>query len=322
MIVLKTKIPILLFLLLTALTGSSKAQNSQEEKDDTPIKVNTVLLNVPVIVSDKDGRNIAGLKKEDFSVYQNGEKQTIEFFADTEAPMNVAIVIDTSSSTKNVIGNITGAARNFIELFDSEDKGMIVSFDYDVRILSKLTSDKKKMKEGISGIWIAEEIGSNMNDALYKVVIKEFAAIKGRKAIVVLTDGFVGGRISNQKLLDTLTESDVLVYPIFFQTVPLLPSKVKTITMNELLKIPPVDYLNSIALATGGRVYAAESSNFQGAFQSIAEELKKQYVVGFYPKAEKPRKLTIKVSRPGAIVRTRQTIKLQIPTEKDDKSKN
>ena len=116
---LKIKIAVLLALLLMAFSSANKAQNTD---DDTPIKVNTVLINVPVIASDKSGRNIAGLKKENFSIFQDGEKQTIEFFADTEAPMNVAILIDTSPSTKGVIGNIKRAAREFVEILGSEDR--------------------------------------------------------------------------------------------------------------------------------------------------------------------------------------------------------
>lgn len=90
------KLNFLLILLLISLVNTGSSQVT----DDAPIRINTVLLNVPVVVSDKDGRNITGLKKEDFSVFQEGVKQTIEFFANTEEPLNVAIVVDTSSSVR------------------------------------------------------------------------------------------------------------------------------------------------------------------------------------------------------------------------------
>lgn len=304
------KVVAFLVLLLTVLTTAYRGQ----DRDDTPIKVNTVLINVPVIVSDKSGRNIAGLKKENFAVFQDGEKQNIDFFADSEAPMSVAIVIDTSLSTSNVLGDIKAAARNFIKTFGSEDKGIIVSFDRKVSVINKLTSNQDELKKAISYASIAEESGSRMHDALYQIMTKDFASVTGRKAIIVLTDGYVEGKIPRDKLLDTLVESDTLVYPIFFQTRRLLPVKVKTITMNELLKTPPVDFLNTIALTTGGRVYAAGATNFQEAFQKIADELKKQYVVGFYPKDSENTKstnITIKVDRPDVVVRTKQTIRLK-----------
>lgn len=84
--------------------------------------------------------------------------------------------------------------------------------------------------------------------------------------------------------------------------------------MQQLLNTPPVDFLNTIALATGGRVYAAGADNFKGAFQSIADELKKQYLVGFYPKdseSGKSNNFTIKVDRPDIVVRTKRTIRLK-----------
>jgi Ca-activated chloride channel family protein len=126
------------FLFITVI----KAQNTDDD-DNTPIKVDTLLLTMPLTVSDKDGRNVAGLKKENFSIFENGLEQDIEYFFNEEAPMNVAILIDTSASTKDVLDRIQKAARDFVKIFRPEDKGIIVSFDYRTRFLSELTADKK-----------------------------------------------------------------------------------------------------------------------------------------------------------------------------------
>ena len=304
---LKTKIVVLSVLLLFTFTNNSKAQDT----DDTPIKVDTIFVNIPVIASDGKGRNIAGLKKENFSIFQDGEKQTIDFFADEEAPMNVAIIIDTSGSTTNVLGDIKDAARAFITIFSSEDKGMILSFDHKVKVLNELTSDQTKLRKAISYASIADEGGSRMYDALYQVVTKDFASVRGRKAIILLTDGFVEGKVSREKLLDTLIKSDTLVYPIFFQTSRVFPIGVKTVTMQQLLNKPPIDFLNTIALSTGGRVYAVGATDFQKAFQSIANELKKQYLIGFYPKDSKSNNIVVKVDRQDVVIRTKKTIRLK-----------
>src|SRR5687767_9252935 len=74
-----------------------------EVEDNTPIKVETLLLTVPLTVSERSGRNVPGLKKENFSILQNGDPQDIEFFFNEEEPMNVAILLDTSFSTKAVL---------------------------------------------------------------------------------------------------------------------------------------------------------------------------------------------------------------------------
>lgn len=317
---------LLLALWLCFLTGVFSAQVPTDSTDEKPVKVNTVLVNVPVIVSDLNGRNQVGLTKENFSVTQDGQKQTIEFFADHDGPMTVAIIIDTSGSTGSVIGDITDAARDFVALFGPDDKGMIVSFDNGVNmLLTAFTSDKGKLRGAINHASTAEGPDSVMNDAVYRIVTKEFASIKGKKAIIVLTDGDVNGKISHQKLLDTLIESDILVYPIFYQTRRLLPSKVKTISFSELVKIPPVNFLNSLAVMTGGRLYVANGSDFRGAFQSIAAELKKQYVIGFYPtntEGGNSNNIKIEVDRKDALVRSKSTIRIKTPASKEDEKRS
>ncbi|MCW5962158.1 MAG: VWA domain-containing protein [Pyrinomonadaceae bacterium] len=300
--------------------------SGQIHDEDEPIKIETVLLNVPVFVGDKDGRNIVGLQKEDFRIFQKGEEQAIEFFADAEEPINVAILIDTSGSTASRLGSIKMAALDFLDHLGPNDNALIIGFDSRVYSIFDLSSDKKALKtavRGIRNIEFTERAGEpqigHLFDAVYKVVNQDFANIAGRKALIVLSDGFESGtKVTSAMLLDTLIESDSTVFPIIFYTNPIpgIPRDKKTITMNELLKIPPFDFLNEIALATGGRVYAADGSNFDTAFKNIADELKKQYVIGFYPtnpEGGKEAPIKITVNRPGAIARAKRTIRLKVP---------
>ena len=134
----------LLLLLLASIFLITVAGAQEPEDDGTPIKVDTLLLTMPLTVTDNRGRHITGLKKEDFSIVENGTERDIEYFFNEEAPMNVAIVIDTSASTKEVLEKIQKAARDFVRVLRPEDKGIIVSFDNRTLFLSELTSDKKK----------------------------------------------------------------------------------------------------------------------------------------------------------------------------------
>ncbi len=168
---------LLLFLASILLTGVVKAQ---DENDDTPIKVDTLLLTTPLVVRDNKGRFVAGLKKENFLVFQNRQKQEIEFFFGEESPMNVAILLDTSASTKEVLEKIQTAARDFIKVFRPEDKGVIVGFDNRTLFLSDLTSDKKQLSKAIREVRIAYDAGSDMNDAVLQIVKKHFASVQGR----------------------------------------------------------------------------------------------------------------------------------------------
>lgn len=270
---------LLLLLSLILLVNFIKAQDTD---DDTPIKINTLLLTMPFTVSDTSGRNIAGLKKENFSVFQNGEEQDIEYFFNEEAPMNVAILIDTSASTKEVLEKIQNAARDFVKVFRAEDKGIIVSFDYRTSFLSEFTSDQKKLSKAIEQTHIADQAGSDMNEAISQVVNKHFASFKGRKAIIVLTDGMVmRNTITTQQTMDVLQKTDTLFYPIIFKTKFYSEARSKAAASKR--KPVPIELLEILAQETAGRFYEKDAANLKEAFQSIAEELKKQYLLGFYP---------------------------------------
>jgi Ca-activated chloride channel homolog len=297
---------IALILLFFILLSNAKAQ---DENDDTPIKVDTLLFTIPLTVSDEKGRNIPGLKKENFSIYQDGDEQEIELFFNEEAPMNVAILLDTSYSTKEVLDNIQKAARDFVKILRPQDKAVIVSFDHRTLFLSGLTSERKLLSKAIDQAHISEVNGSEMYNAVTLVVQNYFASLKGRKAIIALTDGVVTGRgISAQQILDMLQQSDTVFYPIIFKTDFYSSKKSGT-------KRPPlVKFLEIFAEETAGRFYEKEATKLKEAFQSIAEELKKQYLLGFYPQNSESGKssgyIRVDVDRKGLTVRAKKRLKL------------
>ncbi|MGI8494601.1 MAG: VWA domain-containing protein [Pyrinomonadaceae bacterium] len=251
---------------------------AQTPTEDAPIKVDTVLVTLPLTVSDKLGHNVPGLKKEDFVIYQDGSEQDIELFLNDEAPMNVAILLDTSFSTKKVLGKIQKAAREFVKVLRPEDRGVIVSFDDRTQFLSDFTSDRKKLSSAIDNARIAEKAGSDMPNAVSQVINKYFASFKGRKAVIVLTDGMVIGRdISAQQTLEALQQSDVIFYPIIFK------SNFYSQSISNGRKSLPLQILDFLAGETAGRVYEKDAGDLKEAFEGISEELKKQYLLGFYP---------------------------------------
>ncbi len=294
------KIFALFLLYFIVLSGSLKAQ---DEEDNTPVKVETLLFTIPLTVSDKKGSYIAGLKKENFTILEDGLNQKIELFMNEEAPMNVAILLDTSYSTKKVLDNIQKAARDFVRILRPEDRAVIVSFDDRTVFLTKLESDRKTLSSAIERVNVSNINGSDMYEAIAHVVENHFAALKGRKAIIALTDGMVTGReISAQQILDALHKSDTFFYPIIFKTGS-SSNKRKPVTV-ELLQIMAED--------TGGRFYEKDSTKLKEAFQSIAEDLKKQYLLGFYPRntetGTQRSRIRVTVDRSDFIVRTKKKI--------------
>src|SRR5215831_8889184 len=89
---------------------------------DEVIKINTTLVSVPVIVSDRQGRYVADLKPSDFTLQRDGANQKIDFFASVEEPINVAVLIDTGHSTEPVIDDIKKAAERFVKLLGPRDR--------------------------------------------------------------------------------------------------------------------------------------------------------------------------------------------------------
>ncbi|HSK71735.1 MAG TPA: VWA domain-containing protein [Pyrinomonadaceae bacterium] len=210
---------ILFALLAFALLTLPVEFRAQTAISDRVQKGNKTFISVPVTVSDREGRYISGLKKDDFTVYQDGVKQKIEFFATESEPINVALLLDTSASTKDVLDKIREAARDFIDLMNPNDKCLIATFDSQVKVLSQFTSDKKTLKDALNQIQNAEQEGSVVFRAVDHIARNSLNNVQGRKAIVLLSDGKdFGSSVSRNELINQLEESDVLIYSVFYQT--------------------------------------------------------------------------------------------------------
>lgn len=301
----RNRLEVLFSVLICFLVFTNPVRAQQPDEDEL-IKVDTTLLTIPVTVSDQKGRNVPGLKKENFSIFQDGEEQYIDFFFNEEAPMNVAILLDTSYSTKDVLDNIQKAAKDFLKVLRPEDQALIVGFDHRTQFLSQLTSDRKSLSKAIERASVTNVNGSDMHQAISLVVKNHFGTLKGRKAIIVLTDGMVTGRsVSSQQILETLQNADTLFYPIIFKT------KANS-TRSSGKKPLPIEILEIISQETAGRFYEKEATKLKEAFNSIAEEIKKQYLLGFYPEnsgsGAAPKHIRVAVDRDDLTVRVKKKL--------------
>lgn len=192
---------------------------AQTQETNVTQKGGKTLVKIPVIVSDRDGRRISNLSKDDFEVYQAGVRQNIASFAAEDEPISVALLLDTSGSTQGVLNNIKDAARDFIDLLNPKDQCMIATFDSKINILTPFTSDQDALKKSLDKIQTAEREGSVVLNALDQISQKSFDRVQGRKAIVLLSDGKdLGSDVTRKELVDKLEESDVSIYPIFYQS--------------------------------------------------------------------------------------------------------
>ena len=165
------------------------------------MRVETQLVSVPAVVTDRNGHPLAGLQAENFVVLEDGKPQRVTNFATTEAPFEIALLLDTSGSTHDELGLIRDSANAFITALRPGDRVGIVAFNNvprngspmaTVEVLSGLNSDHKALRAAIENLGSSN--GTPFYDALARVADQVFRdppreEVRGRRAVVALTDG-------------------------------------------------------------------------------------------------------------------------------------
>jgi len=183
------------------------------QSEAEPVALEGALVEIPTVVSDRSGRYIPGLTGQDFEIYENGERQDIAFFRDDRVPIHVALLMDTSNSTRLSLGDIQDAAVEFTNLLMPGDRIMIVSFDDEVRVEQEFTSDRDLLVAAIRRT--APHQGTKLYDAVYETVAQRMKDLEGRKAMVLLSDGQDNRSArSFAEAVQVCSESDVIVYGI------------------------------------------------------------------------------------------------------------
>jgi VWFA-related protein len=197
----------------------TRAQDDAQELDeDEPVRVETNLVTLPVIASDRGGRYVPDLKAEEFSVFEDGAEQKVAFFATVSEPFHVVLLIDTSASASvEKLRQVQDAAVAFTDQMRPGDRVKVISFDDEVRPLSDFTSDRAALASAIRSTRPGK--GTRLYDA-FDLAQRSLARLKGRKAVIMLTDG-MDHHSERRTYADNrraAEESDVVVYPIRFDT--------------------------------------------------------------------------------------------------------
>jgi len=329
--------------------------NSGPEEVDAGdvIRVDTTLVTLPVSVTDRNGRYIPNLTKEDFLLWEDGVEQQVAFFASVDKPFSVVLMIDTSGSTRFRIDEIQDAAIAFVNQLRPDDQVMVVSFDDDVRILTEFTGDRGRLRNAIRRTRTGN--GTKLYDAVDLVINQRLNRVSGRKAVVLFTDGVdtTSRRASYDDNVRDAEEVDALIYPVQYDTYSDVNSGGSTWPGAGRVPTSPADiliqilggmgrgrggrsgrgggigssrtdyeeanrYLRDLAERTGARQFQADStSNLAYAFGNIAEELRRQYSLGFYPKRPpqpgQRRQVRVRVNQPNLAVRTRDSYIFSAP---------
>lgn len=321
---------VLLFLLLLAVAfaqkpATSPARPSQPAPSPTPtaeeigeddvIKVNTNLVTSSALVVGRDRKYVPTLSRKDFHVFEDGVEQELAYFAAVDEPFTVALLIDNSRSATFELRNILDAAVALIDQMRANDRVLVISLTDDVKTLIGPTNNKDDLRQAISQIKPGG--GTRLYDAFDFALNHELAGIKGRRAIVLLTDGVdnASRNAGYQTNINDIAKSDVQVYAVQFATYAMVSKQtgLGRRPAPEGTGFSRIDYqradayLHQISELTGTSVYpAADLSRLDAAIATIVDELHNEYSLGYYPGTGKPRevrRLEVRVNQPWLVVR-------------------
>jgi VWFA-related protein len=321
--------------------------NKDEVAAGDVIRIDTNLVTVPVSVLDRQGKFIPDLRREQFKVFENDVEQPIVHFESTDKPFTVALMLDTSGSTFFHLSEIKEAAIAFARQLRPQDRVLVVTFDRLVMLLTEATNDQKVVTEVIERNAVTG-FSTRVYDAIELVIKQRLDKIPGRKAIVLFTDGVDTSsyHATYKSTLRDVDERDILIYPVEYDTSDFIPTNQTTLTtvtkkgvsgslpetytgptstiaapgsMTDDYKLAD-QFLHQLADKTGARLYQAnDRTQLADAFSKVAEELRHQYSLGYYPpttlQSGERRLIKVRVEQPNVAVRARDSYAQRVPVK-------
>jgi VWFA-related protein len=297
----------------------SNAQSPpQQQGPQGPLQVETKVVNVFATVRNKQHGIVNDLTKDDFKITEDGVDQKVEFFSrEVNMPITLGLLIDTSASMDRMIDAEQDAASRFLrEVMRPKDEAMVITFDFDVDLLADFTQDTSVLSSAIrrarvnsvggGGVVTPGTIpqgsnagGTDLYDAVYLACHDELATEAGRKGVIILTDAEdTGSKLRMQDAIEAAQRSDAVIHIL------LISDRMATFGTG-----PGVAH--RMAEDTGGRVIDVHNEkSLEKAFDEISEELRSQYVLGYYPTNLKRdgtfRKIQVSVARPDVKILARK----------------
>jgi VWFA-related protein len=302
-------------------------------QDDDPIKVDTTIVRLNVGVSDRQGRAITTLDKENFTVFEDGVKQNILNFQPTVTPFSVVLMLDMSGSTASFRQNIQLSAYRFIDTLSPNDRIAVIEFYDKVNLRNDFTSDRKVIANSIN---VANGKGKTQFYKALELALEKLSKEgKRRKAIICLTDGidtalqdkdrsflskFDDAQVPNaikpeqnetlSKILNNADAQGVTIFPIALPTGD--PKRLADPTPRQFAMYSAArNRMQFLADRSGGKLNAINRLEELGKFfGEVAADLRSLYTIEYQPINDKRdgkfRSIKIEVDRTDLIARTRQ----------------
>jgi VWFA-related protein len=268
---------------LTSIALSSLAHRLRAQ-DNPTFSTDVKVVNLFATVRDKKGQIVRNLEKQDFAVLENGKPQTLRYFSrESDLPLTIGLLVDTSLSQGHVLENERGASFRFLDqvLRENKDQAVVVQFDQAIVIRQGLTASHKDLQDTLALLdtptrqQAAWGSGTLLYDAVRTAGIQIMRKQSGRKAFIVMTDGVdEGSAITLTDAIESAQRADTLVYSILFSDASYYGGRV--------FGPGGKGVLDRLSRDTGGRYYeVSKKQSVSDIFQLIEEDLRSEYSLGF-----------------------------------------
>lgn len=281
---------------------NSPPSNASQEEPTTTLKINVEVVQLFFNVKDKHGALVPNLPKEDFDIFEDGKQQTIKYFkAESDLPLTLGIMIDTSGSQMRVLDMEKEVGASFLEnILRPKDEAFVISFDIDITLLQDFTNTVSRLRHALNEAKIntggvscsggpigpqgpipcssSGPRGTALYDAVYLASHDELSHEVGRKAMILLTDGQdEGSRLKIKDAIEAAQKADTICYVLL-------------IADRGFYGFGGIGYsgeseMKKLTQETGGRVIDVGNKidKLRKAFDDIAAELRSQYNIGYTP---------------------------------------
>lgn len=281
-----------------ALAPALRSQEPERLDEGALIRVEVDVVNILASVREKKtNKLITSLQKQDFILEEEGVEQTVRYFSQqSDLPLTVGLLVDTSPSQERVIYQQVGASSKFFPsvLRLEKDLAFLMSFDVDVELLQDLTGSQELLLEGLNHLEIQSPAGgitpgtvpsrntpsTALYDSIYLACNEVLQPQVGRKAIVLISDGIDwGSRVKIDEAIEAAHRNDVIIYGIrYFDYQAYARAGVGTGGSGALKKL---------ARETGGQMYeVGRKRTLDWIYQQISDELRNQYSLGYSSSAQ------------------------------------
>jgi len=287
------------FILITftaALCAQQQQQSQRPEDAPATIKVDVNVVNILASVRDKKGMLMPHLDKQDFNILEDGKPQTIKYFTrETDLPLTIGMLVDTSGSQVNLIGIEKNAASQFFsQVLSKKDEAFLLMFGEESELLQDYTNSIRLLNEGLNQLRLSAPVGglgpgpvptvgqprgTVLYDAVYLASAEKLKEEVGRKVIVVITDGVdEGSKLPIEEAVEAAQKSDAVIYSILYED-------------RGFYRGFGINFggggeaaLHKMSDATGGHVFRVDSRHpLDEVFKELQEEMRTQYAIGYTP---------------------------------------